>query len=142
MNYFIATIRHNATAAGKSRKVSKQYLIDAYSFTEAEARVTEKVRAYLDSAFTIPNITKPKIAELFLNEEADKFYKVCVNFITLNEKTGIEKRTKQAMLVQADNFDDAVRAFRKNMQGTLADYEIVSVAETPILDYFKHEVPE
>jgi hypothetical protein len=46
------------------------------------------------------------------------------------------------MLVQAENFDDAVRAFRKDMQGTLADYEIVSVAETPILDYFKHEVPE
>ena len=59
-----------------------------------------------------------------------------VNFITLDEKTGVEKKTTSQILVQASDFDNAVSNFKEGMQGTMADYEIGSVAETLIMDVY------
>ena len=59
-----------------------------------------------------------------------------VNFITLDEKSGVEKKTTSQILVQAVDFDSAVANFKEGMQGTMADYEIGSVAETMIMDVY------
>ena len=59
--------------------------------------------------------------------------------ITLDEKNGVEKRTNQNMLVQATDLRDAVKQLDKGMEGTMADYEIVSIAETPIMDIFPYK---
>jgi hypothetical protein len=45
------------------------------------------------------------------------------------------------MLVQASDLRDAVRRFDEGMKGSMVDYEIALVQETPILDVFPYETP-
>ena len=59
-----------------------------------------------------------------------------VNFITLDENSGVEKKSTSQILVQAFDFDNAVANFKEGMEGTMADYEIGSVTETMIMDVF------
>jgi hypothetical protein len=135
--YFISTVRYDKIMAnGLIKTVNEQYLIDALSFTEAEARTIEELSPFISGEFTIPQIVKPRISELFLDDEGDRYYKVKVAFITLDEKTGTEKKTSNFILVQALDFKNAYDRFIEGMKGSMADYEITSIAETQILDYF------
>lgn len=133
-----------AVEGGMSKKFNESYLVDALNFTDAEARITKEVAPFCNGALEIKNITPAKINELFVNEsdDADKWYKVKCNFITLDEKTQTEKRTASYMLVQATNFRGALERFEEGMKGTLADYEIASIQETSLLDVFPFEVKE
>ncbi len=133
-----------AVEGGMSKKFNESYLVDALNFTDAEARITKEVAPFCNGALEIKNITPAKINELFVNEsdDADKWYKVKCNFITLDEKTQTEKRTASYMLVQAANFRGALERFEEGMKGTLADYEIASIQETSLLDVFPFEVKE
>ena len=143
VNYFLSTVRYEKTMEnGLNKTVSEQYLFDALSFTEAEARTIEELKPYISGEFSIPQIVKPRISELMLSEDvsADRYYKVKVSFITLDEKSGSEKKTSTQILVQAADLRDAVKKLDENMKGTMADYVIASMAETAIMDVYPYQV--
>lgn len=122
---------------GTVKKVTEQYLVDALSFTEAEARTTEEVTPFISGEFTVSAVKKSKIAEIFWDATGDRWYQVKVAFITIDEKTAAEKRTVSVIMVQARNFVCALDNFNDDMKGTMADFEIVSIAETNIMDVYK-----
>ncbi len=137
--YFLSTVRYyKVMENGLSKPVSEQYLFDALSFAEAEARTIEELTPFMSGEFTIPQIVKPRISELFLSDDtaADRYYKVKVSFITLDEKSGAEKKTNSFILVQASDFKNAYDRFIEGMKGSMSDYEIVSIVETMIMDYY------
>jgi len=121
---------------GMQKKVTEPYLVDALSFTEAEARIIEEIRPYISGEFTIADIKRARLSELFFNENGDRFYRIKINFITLDEKSGAEKKTAAMMLAQACTLKEALNVLEDGMKGTLADYVIVSVTETPLIDVF------
>jgi mannosyltransferase OCH1-like enzyme len=59
--------------------------------------------------------------------------------VSLDEEKGVEKRIAQTMMVQAIDFQDAVKALVKGMEGSLCDYEIASITETKIIEVYKYE---
>lgn len=124
---------------GKRKKVTGAYLVDTLSFTEAEARIIEEVAPFISGEFTVKDIKRAKISGLFFNENGYRFYKVKVYYITLDEKSGAEKKTAAQMLAQASNLKDAIAVLEKGMKGTLADYKIASVTETQLMDVFPYE---
>lgn len=121
---------------GMQKKVSEPYLVDALSFTEAEARIIEEIRPFITGEFTIADIKRARLSELFFNENGDRFYKLKVYFITLDEKSGAEKKTAAQMLAQASDLKEAIKVLEEGMKGTLADYVIASVSETALMDVF------
>jgi len=121
---------------GMQKKVTEPYLVDALSYTEAEARIIEEVRPFVSGEFTIADIKRARFAEMFLNENGDRFYKIKVYFITLDEKSGAEKKTAAQMLVQASTLREAIDALDKGMKNTMSDYVIASVHETALMDVF------
>lgn len=121
---------------GMVKKANEPYLVDALTFTEAEARIVEEMKPYISGEYSISSEKKTKISEIFFNEAGDRYYQVKVNFVTLDEKSGTEKKTSTLILVQASDFEDALKQFQKGMKGTMADYEIASIAETMIMDVF------
>ncbi|MCM1152485.1 MAG: DUF4494 domain-containing protein [Muribaculum sp.] len=127
---------------GTLKRVTQSYLVDALSFTEAEARIIEEVKPYISGEFTVSAVAKSKIAEIFWNENADRWYQVKVAFITIDEKTAAEKRNVSVIMVQACDFNNALENFLDGMKGTMADFEIVSIAETNIVDVFKAKLSE
>ena len=124
---------------GMVKKTTDKYLVDALSFAEAEERTIEEVTPYISGDFNVKTSRKTKIAEIF-NLEADKYYLVKVGFIQINESTGVEKRSITHILVGADTFEDALQIFKDGMKNTMSDYEVVSIAETPILEIFPAKV--
>lgn len=78
---------------GSVKKVNEPYLVDALTFTDAEARIIEKITPFISGEFSVSAVKKTKISEIFFDESdyADKFYMVKVNFVTLDEKSGKEK---------------------------------------------------
>lgn len=127
-----------------NKKVTEPYLVDALSFTEAEARIIEEMAPYVSGEFTVAAVAKANYSELFYAEDdinASYWYKVKLGFITLDKNTGAEKKTYTNVLVQATDLRDAVKRLDAGMKGSMADYIIVSVAETPIMDVYPYEAP-
>lgn len=142
-NWFECKVRYEKLQEnGAAKKVNEPYLVDALSFTEAESRITEEQRPFISGEFTVSAIKSTKIAEIFWDETGDRWYLVKVAFITIDEKTASEKRSVSQILVQAANFRHALERFEEGMKGTMADYEIVSINETPIMDVYKMKVVE
>lgn len=125
---------------GAVKKVNEPYLVDALSFTEAEARIIEAITPYISGEFTISAVKKTKISEIFWDETGDKYYMVKVMFITIDEKTAVEKKSASFILVQASDFSNALENFMQGMKGTMADFEVASITETPLLDVYPIEL--
>ena len=73
---------------GMNKKVTEPYLVDALSFTEAEARIIEEMTPFISGEFTVSDIKRANYSELFPCEEdaADRWFKCKLVFITLDEK--------------------------------------------------------
>lgn len=127
---------------GAIKKVTEPYLVDALSFTEAEARIIEEVTPYISGEFTVSAVNKSKVSEIFWDASGDRWYQVKAAFITINEKTGAEKRSKTVFMVQASDFKSAYDNFMQGMKGTMADFEIIGITETAIMDVFKAKLTE
>ncbi len=121
---------------GAVKKVTEPYLVDALSFTEAEARIIKEMTPFISGDFTIPAIKKTRIAEIFFDSCADKFWMVKYNIITIDDKLGRERRTPVLVIVQANDQQGATDRFNEGMKGTMADYEIESVSETKLMDVY------
>ena len=85
-------------------------------------------------------VTEPYLVELFPSDEesADRWFKCKLIFITLDEKSGAEKKTSTQVLVQAADLRDAVKKLDEGMKGTMADYQIGMVSETPLMDVYPY----
>lgn len=101
---------------GMQKKVTEPYLVDALSFTEAEARIIEEIRPFITGEFTVTDIKRARLSELFFNENGDRFYKIKVYFITLDEKSGAEKKTAAQMLAQATTLKEAIAVLEDGMK--------------------------
>jgi len=137
MNWFECKISYEKMMEnGVQKKVTEPYLVDALSFTEAEARIIEEMKPFISGEFIVADIKRARLAELFFNENGDRYYKFKILFITLDEKSGVEKKTAAQMLAQASDIKDAISVLENGMKGTMDDYEIASVSETMIMDVF------
>lgn len=119
---------------GCSKNVTDTYLIRAISFAEAEARVVEEVTPYMTGDFEVCACAKRNYQELIGSNNGERFYKVKVSFITLDEKTAKEKVTSNNILVQADNISAALSIIETSMKTYLVDYVIESIADTKYVD--------
>lgn len=137
-NWFECKVRYDKMMEnGLVKKVNEPYLVDALSFTEAEARIIEEQTPFISGDFSVSAVKRTKISEIFWNEGGDKWYLVKVAFVTIDEKTAAEKRTTTTILTAGSDFKNAYDTFMEGMKGTMADFEVVSIAETPIMDVYK-----
>ena len=138
-NWFECKIRYEKTMEnGMIKKVTEPYLVDAISFTEAEKRIIEEITPFMSGDFEIADIKRAHYSELFFanDTDADTWFAARLEFVTLDERTGVEKKTKTSILVQASDPRDAMKRLGKGMEGTMADYNAVSIKETAIVDVF------
>lgn len=145
--WFECKVKYEKTLEnGLVKKATDTYLVDAVNFTEAEKRIIEEVSPFMTGEFQVADIRRARYAELFWTSEesADRWFKAKLIFITLDEKSGAEKKTSHVVLAQAADLRAAVRRIDEGMKGSLMDYTIASVSETPILDVYHYQeaVPE
>ncbi len=136
-NYFECRVSYDKTLeSGAIKQVTESYLVEAMSFTEAEARITQQMQPYMSGDFTVSAVNRRKYEDVLLDPQCDRLYHVKIVFITIDEKTAAEKRKPSYMLVQSVDIDHALRKVEFCMASCVTDYDIVSVSESRILDVF------
>lgn len=135
--YFETKIRYDKIQEnGAVRKATDTYIVDAITFSDAEAQTVEKAMPYICGDFAVTAIRKTKIAEVFRDERdsAGKWWIVKANFIILDEISGEKKKSPVFILVQAGDDKGAGNRFNEGMKNSMADYEVAAIIETPILE--------
>lgn len=141
MNWFECKVKYyKVLENGVEKKVSEWYLVDAETCTEAEARIINEFSWC--TGVEVKDIRSAAYNEVFHTENKEKFYKVKLSFIILDEKSGSEKQTNSYTLVQADDLREAIKHLDEQMKGTICDYRILSVQETSIVDIFMYDNEE
>ena len=134
--YFEVKVKLQKTMEdGQQKKVSEQYVVEAATFGEAEHRIAECLKPYIEGEFEVTDIKIAGYVQIInTNQDADKFFKAKVSFITLDETTGKEKKKSELYLVQSDTLESAesdVKSFLNDNNTTIS-----SISETAILDVF------
>ncbi len=127
---------------GITKAVTENYVVDAFSFTEAEKSIIEEMSSYISGDFKVTGITKCSYGEIFFSDinTDDKFFKVKLKFITIDEKTEKEKFTNANYLVQAQTLQQAVKYVEEVMGATAIDYVFAAIQDTKIMDVFEHTI--
>lgn len=139
-NYYEVSVKYDQTQEnGLVKKVTEKYLTEAFSFTEAEAKMIDYIQEYAVGESDITAIRRQQFYDIFRSQkqEADRWYKATLAFVTIDEKSGKEKRTPMAVMVLATDFDDARNTIQEGMKGTVADWEKANIGETSIVDLIR-----
>lgn len=123
---------------GEQKVTTDTYLLDAVSYTEAEARITEEMTAYTSEDFKITNIKVANYSEVHPFENSDRWFRSKVSLVAFDEESGKERKTNIYLLVQANDVKEAFENTTEAMQNTMGDYTIPSITESPILDVFPY----
>lgn len=141
--WFECKVRYEKTQEDGSEKlVNEQYVVDALSFTEAEASIIDNMSVYGSGEFKVANINPANYNEIFFSDidDDDLWFKARLAFITIDEKKDKEKRTYVNYLIQAKCIERAKRYVDEVMGKTMNDYELKSLSETKIFDVFEHDL--
>jgi len=141
--WYETKVRYQKTMEdGYEKVVSERYVVDALSFTEAENAIIEEMSAYVSGEMKVSNLGKASYGEIFFSDkdDDDKYFKAQLQFITLDEKTGREKRSNVRYLVQAKSLARALRYVDEVMSKSLIDYDVVGLNETNILDVYERDL--
>lgn len=139
--WFEIIVRYDKTMEdGQQKKVTEVYTVDAMTFGEAEKRITEEMGHFISGDFSVKNINPAPYGEIFFSDQdkSDKWYKAKLQFITIDEKKGKERKSNVCYLVQASNIENARKNIDGVMRRTTLDYAIASIVETKIMDVFEY----
>jgi len=143
MTLYECGVRYEKTADnGMTKKVTELYLVDACSFAEAEGRITKEMEPYISGDFDVVTIKRTNYSEIVENTDlsADKWFKAKLVFISLDEKSGKEKKQAVHFIVRATDINNAHFFVVDHMAGSVMDYEIATLDETKIMDLFRYKV--
>lgn len=134
--YEVKVSYEKQTESGESKKTAEVYAVDAMSFGDAEKTVFEEVKQYVDGDVEILAISKAQYKEVFAKETAqcDEWYKAKLQILTVNERTGDEKKESVVYLVQGLSLGDALSGLNGVMDQSALDYVSIGLAKTSIID--------
>ena len=134
--YFEVKVKMQKTQEdGTQKKVSEQYVVEAATFCEAERRITECLKPYIEGEFNVTDIKIAGYCQIVNGDEnADKYFKAKVTFVALDETAGKEKKTSELYLVQSETLESAESDVKNYLND--GNTTISSIAETAILDVF------
>ena len=135
--WFECKVRYEQTQEdGTDKTVTETYVYKAADFGDAYDKATKDMSTFISGEFGITGMKIAQYGDVFIQDERteEKFYRVKVNFIVLDEKTNKEKKIAQYYLVNADSVEKARKYTDTALSQTMADFIIVSVQETMIID--------
>lgn len=139
MSYIQTTAAYQKVdETGKVKKAREQYLVDALSNTEAIAVTIDRLTPYVSGELSVSASKTTKICEVFGAPDSDKFYLAKVAFVTIDERSGKEKRTVSQWLIGGTDFNDAYETVLREFNKSMADCELVSLTESKIVEYYPH----
>lgn len=143
--WFTVTLSYMGVAEdGKMKNIKQPYLIDAMTYTEAEARMYEIAKIIIpeNTSFAVEKIVKNNYQEAILNGESEKYFKGVLRYSVTDSESGKEKETKSEFVLQADDIQHALAITADAFSQMMVDYTIPSMVEMPIVEAYTVEEME
>lgn len=80
---------------GLQKAVTEQYVVDALSFAEAEARITEQMTPYISGEFEVTDIKKAAYKEVFFMNDVEKAFHNKVEELTNALQKGDKEKAQE-----------------------------------------------
>lgn len=123
---------------GRERQVNENFLLDAVSFTDAEARIIAMMQSMVRGEFIVTDIRKSKIAEVFPFEVGEWWFRATINLVAIDEEAGREKKLRSIYLIQADDIGEALTRLDESLSFLIVPYVISALAVSTIADVFPY----
>jgi len=123
---------------GKFKMVNENYLVDAVSFTEAEARITEQMAQLISTDFSISAINKTNYTDIVNEGNGAYLFKVKIDFIQVDDSSGKESKASNYMLVYADKIEEVTDLVKTYLETMVVPYNVSAVSDSNILDIFPY----
>lgn len=117
----------------------EQYLVDAVSFTEAEAILYDRLGSQIRGDFQVTGISKSNIVDVFFYEDADIWYKCKISYLVADADSGKEKKVTQYMIVTAEDAKQAFDRIQESLSNMLVSFRIPDIVESSIVEVFPYE---
>lgn len=135
--WFECKVRYEQTQEdGMNKMVTETYVYKAADFGEAYDKAIKDMSTSISGEFEITAMKIAQYKEIITQDDRteEKYYRVKVNLIILDEKTQKEKKTACYYLVNADSVEKARKYTDTAFSDTLMDYVIEAVQEAKIID--------
>ena len=135
--WFECKVRYEQTQEdGMNKMVTETYVYKAADFGEAYDKAIKNMSTFISGEFGITAMKIAQYGEVVMQDERteEKYYRVKVNLIILDEKTQKEKKTACYYLVNADSVEKARKYTDAALSDTMMDYVIEAVQEAKIID--------
>ncbi|HAP64278.1 MAG TPA: hypothetical protein DCR93_33950, partial [Cytophagales bacterium] len=142
--WYLAKVKYQKEdeESGLLKSVTEAYLFDALSFTEAETRVYEELGDSIRGEWTITNINKTKILDVFTYPDADIYYRCKIEYTVADGDSGKEKKVVNLMLVTAHDVREAYDRIYESLSNMLVTFRVPEVVESPIVEVFPYQATE
>lgn len=142
-NWYKFRIKHSKILdSGKKKNVNSEYLVDAMSFTETEARAIKTANETICTRdFDIVAISRENVSEIIRSEgnDEDPWFKATVAIVIIDDATEEPKETPQVIYVQASDTHDADTVLREHMKDTIEDWDIKSITKTKVIEVLDYK---
>lgn len=122
---------------GVESNITEQYLIEAYTYTEAETGINQVMSELGGGTFHLLAITKTNIAEVHDAEDDAMWFKVKLSMVAFDDESGKEKQSSFNMLLNAENVRDAYDKAKGIMKDSGTGYVIPSITYTKFADVYR-----
>jgi hypothetical protein len=141
--WYQCKIKHSKEAEdGFLKQVTEAFVVDAVSYTDAEARINEIAARDIPGEFAVTQITKMNIAEVINNEEAELWFKCKVVYSTIDGDSEKEVKINTYLLISALHLKQAFETIEEHFKGMVVPFEIPSITLTKIVDVYPYENDE
>jgi hypothetical protein len=138
--WFLCRVKYaKENEQGLLKNVSEQYLVDAVSFTEAEARIYDMLGSTIRGDFQVTNISKSNFVDVFPYDDIDIWHKCKITYVVADADSGKEKKVTQYMLVTAHDVKEAYERIHESLNNMLVTFRVPDVTESPIVEVFPYE---
>ena len=129
--------------SGRETMITENFLLDAVSFTDAESRMIRQMQQMVKGGeFSVVDIKKSKIAEIFPFDKGEWWFKVTINLVTIDEEAGKEKKLRTYYLIMADDIKQALDRLDESLSYLVIPYVVTSIAVSTIVDVFPYDPSE
>jgi len=141
--WFLCKVKYaKENEEGLLKNISEQYLVDAVSFTEAEAILYDRLASQIRGDFQVTGISKSNIVDVFFYEDSDIWYKCKISYLVADADSGKEKKVTQYMIVTAEDVKNAYDRIQESLSNMLVSFRIPDIVESAIVEVFPFEKDE
>tara|TARA_R110000744_G_scaffold254038_1_gene369688 strand:+ start:771 stop:1202 length:432 start_codon:yes stop_codon:yes gene_type:complete len=133
-NWFKLKVKYLVQTEDSIKKKTSEYVLKAYSFTDAEASLLEHLKDEFE--YNLVSCSKFNLEDVLKDDTKESYFKVKLVYTSANPDTGKETKIIENYLVQANSTNEADKIVTDRMQGSIVDFEIENVQKTKVIEAF------